>query len=82
MTSFVNLVSSHKLPAEVHPIFGGASLIALRKKDGGVRPIAVGLTLRRLVAKCHLRMLTFVHYNLVMVPQGELRLLHMPQDSS
>jgi len=27
------------------------ALIALRKKDGGVRPIAVGDTLRRLVAK-------------------------------
>ena len=27
-------------------------LIALNKKDGGVRPIAVGCTLRRLAAKC------------------------------
>ena len=35
----------------MHPFFG-ANLIALRKKDGGVRPIAVGCTLRRLVAKC------------------------------
>lgn len=30
----------------------GASLIALEKKDGGVRAIAVGCTLRHLVAKC------------------------------
>ena len=29
----------------------GASLIALEKKGGGIRPIAVGCTLRRLVAK-------------------------------
>ena len=29
----------------------GASLCALNKKDGGIRPIAVGSTLRRLVAK-------------------------------
>ena len=29
----------------------GASLIALKKKDGGIRPIAVGLTLRCQVAK-------------------------------
>ena len=32
--------------------FFGATLIALGKKDGGVRPIAVGCTLCRLVAKC------------------------------
>lgn len=29
----------------------GASLVGLRKKDGGIRPIAVGDTLRRLAAK-------------------------------
>ena len=27
-------------------------MVALQKKDGGIRPIAVGYTLRRLVAKC------------------------------
>ena len=32
-------------------IFGGR-LIALSKKDGGIRPISVGYTLRRLAAKC------------------------------
>ena len=32
-------------------IFGGR-LIALSKKDGGIRPICVGYTLRRLAAKC------------------------------
>ena len=36
---------------EVRPFFFGASLVALRKKCGGVRPIAVGCSLRRLVAK-------------------------------
>ena len=30
----------------------GANLIALRKKGGGIRPIAGGQTLRQLVAKC------------------------------
>ena len=30
----------------------GATLIALKKKEGGLRPIAVGQTLRRMVAKC------------------------------
>ncbi len=40
-----------KVPLSVRPIFFGANLFALGKKDGGVRPIAVGLTLRRMVAK-------------------------------
>ena len=35
----------------MRPFFFGASLVALKKKCGGVRPIAVGCTLRRLVAK-------------------------------
>ena len=34
-----------------NPIFC-ASLISLSKKDGGVCPIAIGQTLRRVVAKC------------------------------
>jgi len=40
-----------RVPSVVRPIFNGASLCALNKKDGGVRPIAVGSTLHRLVAK-------------------------------
>ena len=34
------------------PFFFGATLTTLNKKDGGVRPIAVGCSLRRLAAKC------------------------------
>ena len=33
------------------PIFFGARLCALEKKDGGIRPIAVGNTLRRVAGK-------------------------------
>ena len=33
-------------------VFFGSTLIPLQKKDGGICPIAVGLSLRRLVAKC------------------------------
>lgn len=36
----------------MRPFFFGASLITLTKKGGGMRPIAVGNTLRRLSAKC------------------------------
>ena len=55
LTLFVNLVLAGGVPAEIRPIFFGASLCALRKKDGGVRPIAIGNTLRRLISKVAVR---------------------------
>ena len=51
LVDFCSLVLRGDIPEEVRPFFFGASLVALRKKQGGVRPIAVGCTLRRLVAK-------------------------------
>ena len=52
LTSFINLVLSGSCPSQVIPLFFGARLIALSKKSGGIRPIAVGCVLRRLIAKC------------------------------
>ena len=52
LATFVNLVLKGKTPPPVRSTFFGASLIALQKKGGGIRPIAVGSTLRRLAAKC------------------------------
>jgi len=46
------------LPRELAPIWCTSALIPLAKKDGGVRPIAVGDTLRRLVGKVALRTAT------------------------
>ena len=51
LTAFTNLVLTGDIPAEIRAFFFGASLTALNKRDGGVRPIAVGCTLRRLIAK-------------------------------
>jgi len=51
LTEFTNICLSGHIPFVVRPVFCGASLCALIKKDGGIRPIAVGCTLRRLVAK-------------------------------
>ena len=45
LTSFVNHVLSNKTPPEISPFFFGAAITALNKKDGGIRPIAVGCTL-------------------------------------
>ena len=53
--SVVNLLCSGSVPFPVIPHLCGASLTALRKKSGGLRPIAVGEVLRRLVSKCLLR---------------------------
>ena len=51
LASFTQLVLEGKTPPSIRPFFFGANLTALQKNDGGVRPIAVGCTLRRLVAK-------------------------------
>ena len=45
------MLLSGAAPPQVRPILFGANLIALRKPGGGVRPIAIRNTLRRIVAK-------------------------------
>lgn len=53
LAKFVSLATLGKVPTFMCPFFFGASLIALTKKgSGNIRPIAVGCSLRRLVAKC------------------------------
>ena len=52
LTAFVNLLLRGVCPPEVQPVLFGGNLIALEKKSGGIRPIAVGYTWRRLAAKC------------------------------
>ena len=51
LTEFVNLVLRGEVPEFARSVFYGATLCALCKKDGGIRPIAVGCTLRRLAVK-------------------------------
>jgi len=50
LTDFVNICLGGRVPDAVKPVFCGVSLCALNKK-GGIRPIAVECTWRRLVAK-------------------------------
>ena len=49
------------VPESVRPIITGAKLIAFNKKDGGLRPIAIGETIRRIPAKCIAKQLALSH---------------------
>jgi hypothetical protein len=48
---FCNMAVNGLLPSNLSPFLAGAKLIPLEKPGGGIRPIAVGEVLRRLVAK-------------------------------
>ncbi len=50
--STFRMVASGEMPQQVAAILGACSLIALVKPDSGVRPIAVGEVIRRVVALC------------------------------
>ncbi len=51
LTDVINHILAGKVPEGIPPFLYGASLVALEKKDGGVRPIAIGSTFRRLLGK-------------------------------
>jgi len=51
LTEFTNMVLRGEVPDFIVTTFFGASISALIKKDGGIRPIAVENTLRRLATK-------------------------------
>jgi hypothetical protein len=50
-TEFANLCLTGRVLAGIQPVFCDASLGALNKRDGCIRPIAVSTTLRHFVAK-------------------------------
>ena len=51
ITEVVNLLLQGEVPESVRPFVCGASIMALRKPNGTLRPIAVGETLRRITGK-------------------------------
>ena len=55
LTQVVLLLARGHAPASVAVGLAGAGLVAVPKPSGGVRPIAIGEILRRLVGKCLLR---------------------------
>ena len=48
----ITLILEGRTPKSICPLLFGATLIPLRKKSGGIRPIAIGCTIRRLASKC------------------------------
>ena len=50
LVAFVSLVLNGECPESIHPFFFGTNLTALRK-NGEIRPIAVGGTLKQLATK-------------------------------
>jgi hypothetical protein len=50
--AFINLLMQGNCPSSVTTIFFGGRLLALQKKLGYIRPIAIGYSIRRLAAKC------------------------------
>lgn len=55
LRTFVLACAHGKTPQELHPYLAGATLSAIPKASGGVRPIAAGEILRRIVAKAVLK---------------------------
>ena len=50
LTGFVNMTLAGRCSGEVARVFFGGRLMALDKKSGGVRPIAIGFSLRRITS--------------------------------
>ena len=76
LTAFVQLMLEGRTPTFIRTYFFGANLTAIRKSDGGVRPIAVGCTLRRLVASF------WPPGSWVMVWEEDRKLLSTPRGST
>ena len=51
LKDFANTCLKGLIPDEVIPCFLGAKVLALEQKEGGLRPVAIGETLRRLLGK-------------------------------
>lgn len=65
LTTLCNTLNAGQAPPALSSYLAGAPLVALTKPKGGIRPIAIGETLRRLVSKlCCLRIAATAHNSL------------------
>ena len=51
ITELINIMLAGRVPLAIRPTLFGGALTAIQKQGGGVRPIAVGYTWRRLAGK-------------------------------
>lgn len=72
LTKWINLLLSGKADSQISPWLCGAPLTALHKQGGrGIRPIAVGETIRRLVSRlCCSSILPFLQD--IFIPEGQV----------
>ena len=83
ITNLCNKMLRGNIPKNILPYLYGASMIAFSKPSGGIRPIAIGNTLRRLTAKAAAnsfkeasRSKLFPHQLGVAVPGGAESIVH------
>ena len=83
VTRISNKMLTGDIPEHIRPFLFGASLIAFSKPDGGIRPIAIGNTLRRLTAKAAANFVKdasvsklFPHQLGVSIPGGAEAIVH------
>ena len=58
IAALVAVMIQGRLPPALAPLLASASLVGIPKPAGGIRPIAVGLTLRRLAGKVALKLVS------------------------
>ena len=58
LSEVVSLLLRGKVPESIWPYVCGASIMALRKPNGSLRPIAIGETIRRLTSKVAVDLIT------------------------
>ena len=56
VTRLVNVALAGRLPPDSAEFLASAPVVPIAKRDGGIRPIAVGETWRRLTSKCAAKM--------------------------
>ena len=87
LVQFINSCLHGDVPQVIAPVFYGASLITLRKNDGGIRPIAIGETIRSVAGRAFLIKLSDRIYDLLVpcqlglgTPRGAEILIHSVRD--
>jgi hypothetical protein len=58
LCAVAQMFANGEMPTDIMPLFSSATVLASRKPTGGVRPLAIGMTLRRLISSVVLHRVT------------------------